>query len=66
VSRIGRMPVVVPAGVEVEIKGSHVRVKGPKGQLERVFPADMKSARKTADLTFTALLTSANTAPCMA
>ena len=40
-SRIGRMPVVVPAGVEVEIKGSYVRVKGPKGELERVFPNDI-------------------------
>jgi large subunit ribosomal protein L6 len=42
VSRIGRMPVVVPDGVEVKIKGSHVRVKGPKGELEHTFPADMK------------------------
>ena len=41
-SRIGRMPVAVPQGVDVEIKGSYVRVKGPKGELERVFPADMK------------------------
>lgn len=40
-SRIGRMPVVVPAGVEVEVKGTHVRVKGPKGQMEHEFPADM-------------------------
>ena len=40
-SRIGRMPVEVPQGVEVEIKGSHVRVKGPKGQLEHTFPAAM-------------------------
>lgn len=40
-SRIGRLPVVVPAGVEVDIKGSHVRVKGPKGQLEYDFPVDM-------------------------
>ena len=36
-SRIGRMPVVVPPGVQVDIKGSHLRVKGPKGELERVF-----------------------------
>jgi large subunit ribosomal protein L6 len=50
VSRIGRMPVVVPAGVEVEIKGSHVRVKGPKGELERVFPADIKIEREDSSL----------------
>jgi len=41
VSRIGRMPVEVPQGVDVEIKGTFVRVKGPKGQLEHTFPADM-------------------------
>jgi len=41
VSRIGRMPVDVPQGVDVIIKGSHVRVKGPKGQLEHTFPAAM-------------------------
>ena len=34
-SRIGRAPIAVPAGVEVKIDGSHISVKGPKGQLER-------------------------------
>jgi large subunit ribosomal protein L6 len=37
VSRIGRMPVDVPNGVQVEIKGSQISVKGPKGTLERMF-----------------------------
>ena len=32
-SRIGRLPVAVPAGVEVKIDGSQVSVKGPKGEL---------------------------------
>ena len=41
-SRIGRMPVIVPSGVNVEIKGSHLRVKGPRGELNRVFPAAMQ------------------------
>ncbi len=41
-SRIGRLPVVVPKGVDVQIKGSHVRVKGPKGELQRTFPAAME------------------------
>lgn len=36
-SRIGKKPVPVPAGVEVTIDGSHVVVKGPKGELERTF-----------------------------
>jgi len=33
VSRIGRMPIVVPSGVDVAIDGQDVRVKGPKGEL---------------------------------
>jgi large subunit ribosomal protein L6 len=36
------MPVVLPKGVEVQIKGSHVRVKGPKGELEHTFPVEMQ------------------------
>ena len=40
-SRIGQMPVVVPSGVDVKIKGSHVHVKGPKGELQHTFPAAM-------------------------
>lgn len=32
-SRIGRMPITVPAGVTVTIDGQHVAVKGPKGEL---------------------------------
>lgn len=33
-SRIGKLPVTVPSGVEVKIDGQHVSVKGPKGTLE--------------------------------
>ena len=40
-SRIGLMPVVVPDGVDVKIKGSSVQVKGPKGELQHTFPAAM-------------------------
>ena len=32
-SRIGRMPIIVPAGVDVKIEGTLVTVKGPKGTL---------------------------------
>jgi len=38
VSRIGRMPVKIPGGVKVEIEGTRVSVKGPKGELEKTFP----------------------------
>ena len=40
-SRIGRMPVTLPQGVEVDIQGSNVRVKGPKGEMQRTFPSEM-------------------------
>ena len=43
-SRIGRMPVVVPAGVDVTISGRDVTVKGPKGtlSLEVAVPIEVK------------------------
>ncbi|MEK6255931.1 MAG: 50S ribosomal protein L6 [Chloroflexota bacterium] len=37
-SRIGKVPVEIPSGVDIEIKGSHLRVKGPKGELQHTFP----------------------------
>ncbi|MCD7101546.1 50S ribosomal protein L6 [Pseudoclavibacter sp. 13-3] len=37
-SRIGKLPIEIPAGVEVKIDGQHVAVKGPKGQLELSLP----------------------------
>jgi large subunit ribosomal protein L6 len=37
VSRIGRLPVPVPSGVTVDLQGSTVRIKGPKGELHRTF-----------------------------
>ena len=41
-SRIGRMPIAVPAGVTVDIaENNKVTVKGPKGTLERVLPEEM-------------------------
>ncbi|WKZ35307.1 MAG: 50S ribosomal protein L6 [Anaerolineales bacterium] len=36
-SRIGRLPIDIPSGVQVELNGSHVRVKGPKGEMQREF-----------------------------
>jgi large subunit ribosomal protein L6 len=41
VSRVGRMPVEIPGGVQVDIKGSNVHVKGPKGELKRTFSPSM-------------------------
>ena len=44
-SRIGRMPVVVPSGVEVAIDGSQVTVKGPKGTLSHTVAAPITVER---------------------
>jgi len=40
-SRIGRLPITVPQGVEVKINGNLVRVKGPKGELEQTFAPEI-------------------------
>ena len=40
-SRIGRAPITIPAGVEVTVNGNHVTVKGPKGTLERQLAPQM-------------------------
>ncbi len=40
-SRIGRLPIVVPAGVDVQIDGSTVTVKGPKGTLTGTFNSNI-------------------------
>lgn len=41
-SRVGRLPVAIPAGVEVKIEGNVVEVKGPKGVLRREMHPDMQ------------------------
>ena len=41
-SRIGRAPITIPAGVEVKVDGQHVAVKGPKGALEMNVAPTMK------------------------
>ncbi|CAM3614698.1 50S ribosomal protein L6 [Occultella aeris] len=44
-SRIGKVPVTVPSGVDVNIDGAAVTVKGPKGTLAHVIPAPITVAR---------------------
>lgn len=41
-SRIGKLPIAVPAGVTVKIDGNTVHAKGPKGELKRTLHSDMK------------------------
>ncbi|MEA3439659.1 MAG: 50S ribosomal protein L6 [Chloroflexota bacterium] len=52
-SRIGRLPVAVPQGVDVKIKGTYVHVKGPKGELSHTFPASMGIKLKDGEIKVT-------------
>lgn len=52
-SRIGRMPIAIPSGVEVSIDGSTVAVKGPKGSLTETFNKRMAIAMENGAITVT-------------
>ena len=52
-SRIGRMPVAVPSGVDVKLDGQTMTVKGPKGQLARTFHENISIAREDGKITVT-------------
>jgi large subunit ribosomal protein L6 len=53
VSRIGRMPVMIPSGVKVKIAGNEVTVEGSKGKLTRVFHPDINVAQEEGKLVVT-------------
>ena len=40
-SRIGKKPITVPGAVKIDVQGSQVLVKGPKGSLSQTFHPDM-------------------------
>ena len=50
-SRIGKLPIVIPAGVDVSIDGSTVTVKGPKGELSRTVHSNMIVEKDGATIT---------------
>ena len=52
-SRIGRKPINIPAGVEVKVEGSCVTVKGPKGTLTQKFQPVMNIAVEGAEIVVT-------------
>ena len=53
-SRIGKMPVALPKGVSVTVSDSnYITVKGPKGQLEQQFPAEMAFAVEAGQISVT-------------
>src|SRR3972149_479867 len=41
-SRVGKVPITIPSGIEVKIEGSRITVKGPKGELSRDLIPEMK------------------------
>jgi len=52
-SRIGKKPIPIPAGVDVSFNGTHVTVKGPKGTLERDLVPDITITREGDELVVT-------------
>ena len=53
-SRLGRMPIAIPAGVTVELaENNQVTVKGPKGTLSRVLPSEMEIKVEGSEVTVT-------------
>jgi large subunit ribosomal protein L6 len=52
-SRIGRLPITVPAGVEVKVDGSVVSVKGSKGELSHTVASPIEVALDDSTLTVT-------------
>jgi large subunit ribosomal protein L6 len=52
-SRIGRLPVAVPNGVQINVQGSDVHVKGPKGELKRTFSPLVKIVLENGELVIT-------------
>lgn len=52
-SRIGKMPITIPAGAEVKISDNRVSVKGPKGSLEREFNPGLTIAIENGVITVT-------------
>ncbi|MCH7623344.1 MAG: 50S ribosomal protein L6 [Nitrospinae bacterium] len=52
-SRIGKQPVKIPSGVDCTSEGGTFRVKGPKGQLQRIFHSNMKIEIKDGEVRVT-------------
>lgn len=49
-SRIGKQPIPIPKGVEIEIKGTHLKVLGGKGSLERDIRPEIEVVEKDSSL----------------
>ena len=42
-SRVGLNPILIPEGVSVNVNGSNINIKGPKGELNQNFDSDFKN-----------------------
>lgn len=49
-SRIGRLPIPVPAGVDINNAASAITVKGPRGEMSQVLPASIRVVRENGNL----------------
>ena len=66
-SRIGRAPITVPAGVEIKVdENNHIIVKGPKGTLERTLVPQMKIDVDAGVIPFPVPMTKRRTVPSTA
>ena len=52
-SRIGKNPIAVPKGVTITIEGNRIKVKGPKGELQRAIAPDLKVVYENDQVTVT-------------
>ena len=52
-SRIGRMPIEIPAGVTVTYDNHHMNVKGPKGELSYTFNQNISLEQREGEVVFT-------------
>ena len=65
-SRIGRLPIPIPDGVDVALDGQHVRVTGPLGTLERDVHPEMALVREEGVLRVTRPSDAPAIGPCTA
>ncbi len=65
-SRIGKQPIPIPDKVQVNIDGTEVTVKGPKGELYHRFPAGMSIAQEDGVITVTRPTDQRSNARCTA
>jgi len=50
VSRIGRLPIPVPDGVDVTLEGNRITVKGPRGELTRELTPELRVVRENGEI----------------